>query len=229
MVSGDDSRPGSETAPVRIPVWDLPTRLFHWLLVAAVAVSFWSGRVGGNAMHYHVLCGEAILALILFRLAWGFVGGREARFAAFVRGPAATLRYARDLVRGGAPRHLGHNPLGAWSILAMLAALLVQVATGLFANDDIFTEGPLASWVSKAVSDTLTRVHLVNRQVLVVLVALHLAAIAVYFLRGENLVTPMITGRKAWSGPAPPPEAAFHARALLVAGIAVLAVYLLVR
>ncbi len=126
--------------PIRsVLVWDLPTRLFHWLLVIFVIISFVTGNIGGNAMQYHEWGGFAILALLLFRLVWGFVGSRESRFATFVYGPSAVISYARILLCRNSVHYLGHNPLGCWSIIALLFTLLVQAATGLFANDDIVT------------------------------------------------------------------------------------------
>lgn len=182
-----------------ILVWDLPTRLFHWLLVALVIASFVTGKIGGLWMQYHVWSGCAILGLLLFRLAWGFVGGRHARFSAFVRGPGAVLRYAQTMLRRDAPKHLGHNPLGGWSVLAMLIALLIQAVTGLFANDDIFTEGPLYPWVSKATSDWLTRIHRLNQEAVLLIVAVHMMAVFFYLIiKHENLMQPMFTGRKHW-------------------------------
>ena len=155
---------------VKIAVWDLPTRLFHWLLVVLAAVSFTTGKIGGHAMQYHEWSGFAILNLLVFRIIWGFVGSRPSRFSDFVKGPAAVWRYATALVKGSSARFLGHTPLGGWSVLAMLLALLIQAATGLFANDDIITEGPLYLWVSKPVSDWLTHVHRLNRFLIVLLV-----------------------------------------------------------
>lgn len=199
---------GKDTPPLAAPadlpsfkvlVWDLPTRLFHWLLVGCTIVSVGTAKLAGLAMQYHEWCGVAILVLVLFRALWGVVGGRHARFISFVAGPRKVIAYARTLSGGGVERYLGHNPLGGWSILAMLAALGVQVGTGLFANDDIFTEGPLAHWVSKAASDYLTHIHHTNKFILIVLVSLHLAAVAFYHaVKKENLVTPMVTGYKRW-------------------------------
>ena len=183
----------------RVKVWDLPTRLFHWVLVILVACSFITGSIGGQAMVYHERCGVAILVLLLFRLVWGFIGGRHARFTTFVSSPAAVWRYAVDLIRNTSPRYLGHNPLGGWSILAMLTLLLVQVGTGLFANDDIFTEGPLFAYVAKNTSDWLTRIHLFNQKAILFLVAVHLGAILFYLVvKRENLIYPMISGTKRW-------------------------------
>lgn len=182
-----------------VQVWDLPTRLFHWLLVFCVAVSVVTGSIGGLYMRYHEWSGVTILVLVLFRIVWGVVGGRHARFTDFVAGPKAVVGYARDLFGEGHRRYLGHNPLGGWSIIAMLAALGVQAGTGLFANDDIFTEGPLAHWISKGLSDLLTRVHLINKGVLLMLVGVHILAVVFYYLvKRENLFVPMITGHKRW-------------------------------
>jgi len=218
------------TKPTPLQVWDLPTRLFHWLVVILVAVSFVTAEVGGMWMTYHMWSGYTILALLLFRVVWGFVGGRTSRFSQFVRGPKAVLRYAKDLLKTDAPRHFGHNPLGGWSILAMLAALLVQAVTGLFANDDIFTEGPLYPWVSKATSDLLTRIHKFNQWVIVALVAVHVLAVFFYlFRKRENLIGPMVTGKKRWEGEVPRGPVGNPLLAAVIAGVAGIAVYLLVR
>ena len=222
----------SKTPPVPIRtllVWDLPTRLFHWLLVILVLTSFVTGELGGLWMRYHMLSGYCILGLIVFRLAWGFVGGQHARFSAFVRGPGAVLHYARNLLRPDAPGYIGHNPMGGWSVLAMIAALLVQAATGLFANDDILTEGPLYPWVSKATSDLLTRIHLFNQGLILALAAVHVMAILFYLvIKHENLIRPMFSGHKSWPGEE---QASSNriARALLIAGLTATGVYLLVR
>ena len=177
-------------------VWDLPTRLFHWLLAALVIISFVTGKIGGNAMRYHECSGLTILALLLFRIVWGFVGSRESRFVTFVRGPSAVVRYATTLLRSDSTQFRGHNPLGGWSIIAMLLALLVQTTTGLFANDDIVTQGPLFDWVSKATSDWLTRVHKLNQEVIIALVSIHVLAVLFYlFYKRENLVKPMRRGQ----------------------------------
>jgi cytochrome b len=121
------------------------------------------------------------------------------RFSSFVCGPGATLRYARALLRRDASLHLGHNPLGGWSVLAMLTVLLIQAITGLFATDDIFTNGPLYPWVSNATSHWLTYIHTLNQGLILVLVSLHVAAILFYLaIKRDNLITPMFTGRKQW-------------------------------
>ena len=186
-----------------VRVWDFPTRLFHWSLVILVIASFVTGNIGGNLMTIHMWSGYGIFALVLFRLAWGFVGGRQSRFVAFVRGPGKVLRYASEFFRTKSPPHLGHNPLGGWSIIAILLALSVQVGTGLFANDNILTEGPLYPLVSKDVSDWLTDIHQANRIVLAALLAIHVFAVFYHLIaKKENLLKPMVTGIKQWRGPA---------------------------
>lgn len=181
----------------KILVWDLPLRLFHWLLVLLVVTSMVSVQIGGNAMQIHMLSGYSILTLLLFRILWGLLGGTHARFANFVHGPASALAYLGALRRQQAGTYLGHNPAGAWSVIFMLASLLLQAATGLFANDDIATEGPLAKLVSKALSDRITGIHYLNSNLLYVLIGLHLLAVAYYFFyKRDNLVKPMVTGFK---------------------------------
>ena len=138
-------------------VWDLPVRIFHWVLVLLVLSQVATATIGGNAMEFHALGGYAILALVLFRILWGFAGGTHARFRDFVRGPAAVARYAHRLIKGTAPSHRGHNPLGGWSVVLMLVSLLVQALTGLFANDDVMMEGPLAKHVSGDASAKIGR------------------------------------------------------------------------
>ncbi len=219
------------TSPPRIIlVWDFPTRLFHWLLVIFVIISFVTGNIGGNAMQYHSWSGFAILVLILFRLIWGFVGSGESRFVTFVKDPFAVVRYAMSLLRRDSPHYLGHNPLGGWSIIAMLCALAVQATTGMFANDDIATEGPLYEWVSKATSDGLTRIHRLNQEVTIALVSIHVLAVLFYFFyKRENLVKPMITGVKQWRGTEPEPATGHTWIAATITGLVGLAVYILVR
>jgi cytochrome b len=186
-----------QDASVTIKVWDAPVRLFHWLLVALITVSVSTGYIGGNWMRWHVWSGCAILGLLIFRLLWGFAGSTTARFAHFVRGPSAALGYARGLL-GRTPSHTpGHNPLGGWMVVALLLSAALQAGTGLFSNDDIATEGPLYDKVSKATSDTISAVHQANAVVLLTLIGLHVAAVLFYlWYKRENLLRPMITGRK---------------------------------
>jgi cytochrome b len=211
-------------------VWDLPTRLFHWLLLICVILSFATGNIGGNVMEYHLLSGYAIFVLLIFRVTWGFVGSRTARFSSFVKGPATIFAHLAVLLQKKTETpYLGHNPLGGWSIVAMLLVLFVQVASGLFANDDILTEGPLYVWVSKETSNMLTWVHLINRFMLVALIAIHIFAVFFYFFsKHENLIVPMITGRKRWYTTAENPVGS-DLWAAAIFGLAILVVYLLVH
>lgn len=176
------------TKPVR--VWDLPIRLFHWLLVALIASAVITEDIGGSAIDWHGRIGVAILGLFAFRLAWGFIGSRHARFASFFPSVAGIKAYLRGEWRGA-----GHNPLGALSVFALLLLIGVQATTGLFANDDIAFEGPLARLVSKELSDQMTGIHKLSINFLMALIVLHLCAILFYALiRKEKLVRPMVDG-----------------------------------
>ena len=173
-------------------VWDLPVRLFHWTLVVLVALAWWSAEEHKDDLHLYL--GYGVLSLLLFRILWGFFGSSTARFGAFVRGPAAVTRYVRDRFHWPTA---GHAPLGALSVIALIALLLVIVGTGLIALDeDGFFGGPLASLVSISTSDTARELHEDLFKVLLALIALHVAAILLYRLAlGRNLLGPMITGK----------------------------------
>lgn len=181
-----------------IRVWDLPVRLFHWSLVILFGFSWWSGKEGGNAMEWHMLSGYAILSLVLFRVIWGFAGSTTARFGSFLRGPAAMRAYAASLLSRKPSLSRGHNPLGGLVAVLMLLGLTLQAGSGLFSNDDIFNEGPLAQLISKDLSDQITGFHQTTFNVILTLVSLHVAAVLFYWLyKKENLLRPMLTGRKA--------------------------------
>lgn len=183
----------------RIKVWDVPTRLFHWLLTTLIVAAIVTVKIGGNAMVWHGRIGLSILGLIVFRLVWGVVGSTYARFSDFVPTPTSIGAYLRGHWRG-----LGHNPLGALSVFGMLAMLAVQIGTGLFANDDIAFQGPLAALVDKELSDTLTGYHKLSIKIVIGLIVLHLAAIAFYaFVKKDQLVRPMIDGWKTVESDAP--------------------------
>jgi cytochrome b len=188
---------------VKIRVWDLPTRLFHWALVVAVVGLVVTGNVGGSWMTWHMRLGYAVFALVLFRLFWGFWGGHWSRFAQFVPTPARLLAY---LQQGSPPHSVGHNPLGALSVVALLAALLAQVGTGLFSDDEIAFTGPLSTLVSSEAVSLASWYHAdVGKLLLLGLVALHLLAIAYHKLfKKENLITPMLTGDREVPTPTPP-------------------------
>ena len=176
----------------RIRLWDLPTRLFHWLLVISVAAALISGQVGGNFIEWHGKIGLFIVGLIVFRLVWGLFGSTYARFTQFFPTPAKLKAYLRGEWRG-----VGHNPLGAFSVFGLLGLLSFQMISGLFGNDDITFYGPLFDLVSKDLSNKLTSLHHLASNLIYLLIALHLGAIAFYgHVKKDNLVKPMITGWK---------------------------------
>lgn len=180
-----------------VKVWDLPVRLFHWALVVLFAFLFWSGKTGGNAMEYHMYAGYMVLALVLFRLMWGFAGSTHARFAGFLTGPRRAIEFGKRLMSKSPAHVAGHNPLGGWMVVVMLVSLLVQAGTGLFSNDDIATEGPLFNLVSKDLSDRLSSIHSWNFNLLLGLAGVHILAVLFHALvKKENLVTAMFTGVK---------------------------------
>lgn len=184
----------------KIRVWDLPTRIFHWALVVCVVGLVVTGEISGSAMVWHFWLGYSVLTLLLFRVVWGFVGGYWSRFSSFVVSPITVWAYLRG---DRQPVHsVGHNPLGALSVLALLFATLAQVAAGLISDDEIATAGPLVSKVPGAWVSIATYLHTeVTKVVLIVLVLLHVSAILWYrFRKGQNLVQPMVTGDKELEG-----------------------------
>jgi cytochrome b len=176
----------------RIKLWDLPTRLFHWLLVILIVSAVVTGKIGGGAIEWHGKIGLAILGLIAFRLAWGIIGSSHARFASFFPTPSSVRAYLSGQWRG-----VGHNPLGAFSVFGLLALIAAQLGSGVFSNDDIAFSGPLSSLISKALSDKLSGIHEFTVNILIALIVLHLAAIVFYvYVKKDNLVKPMLTGWK---------------------------------
>ena len=209
--------PLSDGRRVTQPVWDLPVRLFHWVLAALILFSWWSIR--NHHTDWHIWSGCAILTLLVFRTLWGFVGSSTARFASFVRGPGAVRDYWRGKWSG-----IGHNPLGALSVLLLLGTIAVQVGLGLISEDeDGIYMGPLAVLVSTDTSDKARDLHELWFNVLLGVIALHLLAILYYRLRGKGLTWPMISG-KASMGPGQEPMRAgkwWAALICLAAGMAI--------
>jgi cytochrome b len=176
-----------------IRIWDLPIRLFHWLLVTCIIGSLISIHLLDGAVELHAFFGYCILSLLIFRVIWGFVGSRHARFASFIPNRQSILNY----LQGNSPRFLGHNPLGALSVFALLFVLSVQAVSGLFVDDEIAFQGPFAKYVPNAVVSFLSEIHEGNQVVIYLLITIHILAIAYYRkFKGENLVKPMITGDK---------------------------------
>ncbi len=179
-----------------VRVWDLPTRIFHWALVVCVVALVTSAQIGGEAMPWHFRFGYAVLSLLLFRFVWGVVGGHWSRFASFVYSPATVFRYVKGYRQ---PEHaIGHNPMGAASVFALLGFLLIQVANGLISDDEIAATGPFVKFASNAAVSIATFYHKdIGKLILIGLVVLHVGTILFYlFKRGENLVRPMILGDK---------------------------------
>jgi cytochrome b len=195
--------PNSELKTVR--VWDLPTRVFHWLLAIAIVALIVTAHIGGNAMDWHFRLGYLVMALLLFRLVWGFAGGYWSRFARFFYTPAVILRYAKGAGRPDELHDVGHNPLGSLSVYALLVLLSAQVGSGLFADDEIAASGPLVSYVSSATSGRLSQWHAGPGQwIIIALACLHVLAIVFYVVvKRKTLVRPMLSGDKRLEGAVP--------------------------
>jgi cytochrome b len=174
-------------------IWDLPTRLFHWLLVICIAGAVICVNIGGYWMQWHAYCGYAALSLVLFRVLWGFIGALHSRFITFVPSPARLIAFLTGKEGGG----LGHSPLGSLSVIALLLVVGIQASTGLFTDDDIAFQGPLAKYVSNATVSLLSSIHALNSNILFGLIGLHLLAIAYYqWVKRVSIVMPMIQGDK---------------------------------
>jgi len=210
----------------KVRVWDLPTRIFHWALVAGVIGLLVTGTIGGNAMVWHFRFGYSVLTLLLFRIVWGLVGGRWSRFGAFIYSPQSVINYLKGR---GKPEHgVGHSPIGAGSVFAMLGFLLAQVGTGLLSDDEIAFSGPLTRFVSGSVVSLATNYHKnIGRWVLLALVLLHILAIVFYLWRKHNLVNAMLHGDKELVTPVPASrdDTASRLLALAVLGVCAAAVY----
>ncbi|WP_376093024.1 cytochrome b/b6 domain-containing protein [Roseomonas sp. CCTCC AB2023176] len=180
---------------IRVRVWDPWIRLVHWAVVLFIPLSWWTAEIG--RWDWHFVSGSAVLALLVFRLAWGLVGSDTARFSRFLRSPVEGLRHLAHLGRREPDREIGHNAAGGWMVLVLLAVMLVQAVTGLFSDTGILDRGPLASFVSGAWSDRLTAVHHVTFNLILALAALHVLAVLAYaVLKRQDLVRPMVTGEK---------------------------------
>lgn len=195
-MSGDTQADSNQKS---VRVWDLPTRLFHWLLVLSLAGSWWSAEAGIEWMEWHFRFGYFAAGLIIFRLIWGLVGTRHARFSGFLFGPDKILAHLRTLGKRQSVPTTGHNPLGGLVVLLMLIIIGAQVSTGLFASDDIFTDGPFHPLVSDDLAGSLTSWHHRLFTAIQIIAGVHIAAILFYWVwKRQQLIWPMITGRKPW-------------------------------
>jgi cytochrome b len=212
----------------RVTVWDGWIRLVHWSVVILLGVSYASIQAGWMKTHY--ASGYAVLALVLFRLAWGLVGSDTARFGRFLKSPVAALAHLRHLPRREPDREIGHNAAGGWMVLVLLALLLAQPVTGLFADTGYGDYGPLAKTVASETSDWLTGLHHRNFTLILVAVGLHVLAVVAYAaLKGHDLVRPMVTGRKTLPAAMPAPRLGSPVLAAALLGVAALAVFGLSR
>ncbi|MEP3197281.1 MAG: cytochrome b/b6 domain-containing protein [Lentilitoribacter sp.] len=179
----------------KVKVWDVYIRIFHWLLLICILVSFISFRL--DEMDIHFISGHCVLALLIFRVIWGVIGSRTALFHTFIKGPGAILNYVKNPSSEKFKGMIGHSPIAALSVIAMLVVILVQVGTGLISDDEILLQGPLAKYVSGDMSYQATTYHGINAKLIIGLIVLHLAAIAFYrFIKKDNIVKPMVSGQK---------------------------------
>jgi cytochrome b len=208
----------------KVQVWDAPTRLFHWALVLLIGFSWLSAKKGW--LDQHMLSGEAILTLLIFRIVWGFVGSDSARFTRFLRSPVEALRHLAHLPRREPDTEIGHNAAGGWMVLGMLLLLLAQAGLGLFSNDDVFTDGPLASLVGRKTSSQITVWHAWLFNVILAVMALHVLAVLTYaVVKRHDLVRPMILGWKRLPERIAPPRLGHPLLAIAVLACAAAAVY----
>lgn len=212
-------------------VWDLPLRIFHWLLVLSVTASWVTGLIGSSVRQYHMWLGYWMLALLTFRAIWGVFGTRHSRFASFVPTPASVLRYGRDVLKGRASESIGHNPIGSLMVFLMLGLLIAQVVSGLFVDDDVFYAGPFAHVVSHETGKSFEGLHHDVVDWIVVLAVMHIVATLYHvFKLKEPLIRAMFTGRKGASL-VPESEAITHSaivRAIVILAVTVAFVYWLV-
>lgn len=215
-----------------IKIWDLWIRLFHWSLVIAVGFSLLSGETGVGFFDWHRLAGEIVLALIVFRIAWGFLGSSNARLLGLMVNPVHSLNHLRELAKGSVPRVRGHNAAGGWAVLLMLLLISIQAITGLFiADEEDWVSGALHGRVSTETSDLLYNIHHTNAGLLQAIVIVHIVMIAIYYIVARhNLVKPMITGNIDWPSDQPAPKVRFgnFVLGLVFTALAFLAVALLV-
>ncbi len=192
-----------QSRTTRITVWDRFIRLFHWTLLAAVVISFYTTKTMGAPFLFpievHAQAGYLIIGLLVFRFIWGLVGSTYARFSTFLYGPKTTAQYTKALITRRAPRYASHNPLGGWMVILLLASLAFQAVSGLFLSDDIFFQAPLYGLFGPALGDVLPRLHSWNSDLLLILIGIHLAGLIWHALQGEHLVSAMLTGVKRFS------------------------------
>jgi cytochrome b len=203
------------TAPRIVLVWDIPIRVFHWLIVALIAAAYATWRL--NWMVLHGWVGDAVLTLVLFRLLWGFLGSETARFSRFLTSPRIVFQHLKHALRAEPDRQVGHNPAGGWMVLLLLALLLAETLTGLYVANDIADEGPLTELVPTWAANAIAASHAILWDALLAAIVLHVLAIAGFAaIKGQNLLRPMITGTKLLPASTPAPRAGSAPRAVLL-------------
>jgi len=226
METRDGSTP--DAPGLKILVWDAPTRLFHWLTAALVVAAYVTWRL--NWMDWHAKAGEAALALVVFRLLWGFFGSEPTRFLSFLASPRLAIRHLGRVFQREPDRETGHNPAGGWMVLLLLALLLGETLGGLYVANDVANQGPLTELVPAKVANAITASHWIFWYALLAAVALHVMAIIAYAVaKGQNLVAPMIIGWKNLPAGVRQPRMASPLRAAILLGCSVLAVAVLVN
>ena len=218
-------------------IWDLPTRLFHWLLVLSILAQYVTADLLDDAVQWHFYIGYFTLGLIIFRLLWGMVGPKYAKFSQFVTGPSAVFAYAKTLFDRDSLPSVGHNPLGGWFVVVMSVLVLVQAVSGLYMTDDIFLDGPLRSMAAENVLEIMNTLHHVAFDTLLYVIALHIGASVFYGIyKRQQLLPPMISGKK----PLPVDDEQYYGetqgiqhshlgRAIIIALIAAASVYIIVE
>ncbi len=207
-------------------VWDAPTRLFHWGTVVLVAACYVTVRL--NWMDWHAWAGDALLALLLFRLLWGLFGSDTARFGRFLVSPGAALRHLAHLHRREVDTEIGHNAAGGWMVLVMILLLFGQTLTGIYVNNDIADEGPLTELMPTSIADVISNLHTIFWDLLLAAIALHVLAILAYAaVKRQNLLRPMVTGRKPLPDSVAAPLIAPLTRAALLLTVAISAAALI--
>ena len=204
-----------------LKVWDLGVRVFHWLLVALVAGLWVTATSDGDWMAVHQWLGVTVIAIVFSRIVWGFVGSDTARFSSFLVGPKSVGRYLKRFIsRRDDVAFVGHNPAGGWSVMLLLSFLVFQALTGLFSNDDIFFDGPLAGVVGKDLSDVITGLHHQLFEILMILIGVHVAAVIVHWVfKRDNLIRPMVSGVKKFKSDTTAPSLQPAWKAFFIGGV----------
>ena len=194
----EQATPDSTSLPnAHAKIWDIPVRVFHWLLVTLLISSYITNALGPSYFSYHLWSGYALIVLVVFRIIWGFTGTHHAQFRSFVRGPRSIYLYLKEFLRGNSKPSAGHNPLGAIMVIFLLGSLLVQGVTGLFSNDEIFNVGPLYGYIDNELSLQLTRLHGNLFYWILAAIGLHVAAVLFHVkVKREPLINAMIHGKK---------------------------------